>query len=77
MGIRELVTGVGLLAQLSPGPWMWVRAIGDVYDAVVFASASSAAYLKRINARVMVAFSSGACVLDVFGALYVTGHFAQ
>ena len=77
MGVRELLTGVGLLARLSPGPWMWARAIGDVYDAVMFSTASSEANPKKTNARVMVAFSLGACALDVLGALYVTGRLAR
>ncbi len=77
MGLRELVTGVGLLARLSPGPWMWARAIGDVYDAVMFSTASSADNPKKTNARVMLAFSLGACALDVLGALYVTRRLAR
>ncbi len=72
MGFRELATGVGLLAQLPPGPWMWARAAGDLYDAAVFAGSSSNLNPKKANARVMVAFSIGAFAIDLCGALYVT-----
>ena len=32
VGLRELVTGVGILAQRKPTAWVWARVAGDVMD---------------------------------------------
>jgi hypothetical protein len=37
-GMREIVTGVGLLAARNPTPWLWARVAGDALDAVTLAS---------------------------------------
>ena len=31
-GVRELTTGIGLLAAKDPTPWMWGRVAGDALD---------------------------------------------
>ena len=31
-GLREIVTGVGILAQRRPAPWLWARVGGDLLD---------------------------------------------
>ncbi|HEX5817912.1 MAG TPA: SRPBCC family protein [Gemmatimonadales bacterium] len=32
MGARELASGIGILAQARPTPWLWARVGGDVMD---------------------------------------------
>jgi len=32
-GVREIVTGIGLLTSRRPGLWMWARVVGDAVDA--------------------------------------------
>lgn len=32
LGVREVLTGVGLLTQRNPRPWMWGRVVGDAAD---------------------------------------------
>jgi hypothetical protein len=32
-GVREIVTGIGLLTSRRPGLWMWARVVGDALDA--------------------------------------------
>ena len=31
-GLREIVTGIGILAARRPGPWLWARVAGDALD---------------------------------------------
>jgi hypothetical protein len=31
-GVREIATGVGILAARNPAPWLWARVAGDVLD---------------------------------------------
>jgi hypothetical protein len=37
-GVREIVTGIGLLAARDPVPWLWGRVGGDVLDAGTLAA---------------------------------------
>src|SRR5690606_32667302 len=38
-GLREIATGVGLLASRDPEPWLWGRVAGDALDLATLASA--------------------------------------
>jgi uncharacterized membrane protein len=38
VGLRELASGVGLLTQTNPTPWLWSRVVGDGMDLAVLAS---------------------------------------
>ena len=37
-GLREIATGIGLLASDNPRPWLWARVAGDALDALTLAS---------------------------------------
>jgi hypothetical protein len=32
IGVREVVSGLGILTQLRPTDWLWVRIAGDAID---------------------------------------------
>lgn len=32
IGVRELISGAGILLQSKPTPWLWSRVAGDVMD---------------------------------------------
>lgn len=38
-GVRELVTGIGILSSNRPTKWMWVRVAGDGLDLMTLAKA--------------------------------------
>jgi hypothetical protein len=40
-GLREIATGIGLLASDNPRPWLWARVAGDALDVVTLASGAS------------------------------------
>ncbi len=37
-GVREIVTGIGLLTARDPAPWLWARVGGDALDIATLAS---------------------------------------
>src|SRR5678816_3384727 len=40
-GLREIATGIGLLASDNPRPWLWARVAGDALDVITLASGAS------------------------------------
>jgi hypothetical protein len=40
LGLRELASGIGILSQNNPGPWVWSRVAGDVMDLALLAAAA-------------------------------------
>jgi len=39
-GLREIATGIGLLASRDPAPWLWARVAGDALDVSTLAAAA-------------------------------------
>jgi uncharacterized membrane protein len=66
LGVREIVSGVGLLSERAPGAWAWSRAAGDVMDLALLGAAlrSPDAQPQRIGAA--AGFVLGAAALDVY-----------
>jgi len=62
-GVREIVAGVGLLAQNKKGPWVWARIAGDALDLGVLGSALTGR--KRGNAAVALAAVAPVVGLDL------------
>jgi uncharacterized membrane protein len=40
LGVREIVSGLGLLSERAPGTWAWSRVAGDAMDLALLAAAS-------------------------------------
>jgi len=40
VGVRELMSGIGLLTQESKTPWLWSRVVGDAMDLTLLGSAA-------------------------------------
>lgn len=59
-GVREILTGIGLLAARRPGPWMWVRVAGDAVDAATLGWRGR----PRLGARRAMAAVAGLAALD-------------
>ena len=58
-GVREIVTGIGILAARRPGPWMWARVAGHAFDAVALGARS-----HRAGTRYATAAIAGTAMLD-------------
>jgi hypothetical protein len=65
-GVRELVSGIGLLTQDRKGPWVWARVAGDALDIATLGSAAlSPRNPKRSNAAIAIAGVAPIVALDI------------
>jgi uncharacterized membrane protein len=62
VGVRELATGVGILARPRPAGWLWARVIGDAIDLALLAKAQSK---RRARVATAMAAVAGVSVPDV------------
>ena len=67
-GAREIVAGVGILAQDDPTPWMWGRVGGDVLDLGTLAMGLGRSNPQRGNVAIAVGAVAGVTALDVLCA---------
>jgi uncharacterized membrane protein len=66
VGVRELVSGAGLLTQKQRAPWLWARVLGDVMDLALIGWATlrlSNPRRGRAAATLAVVGAIGACDL--------------
>ena len=64
-GVREIVTGIGILASRDPTPWIWGRVGGDALDIATLTPALSEDNPKRGNVMIAIASVLGATAADV------------
>ena len=66
-GLREIATGVGLLAARKRAPWLWGRVAGDALDIATLAANGNG---RRNSARTALALGAvaGVTVLDAVTA---------
>lgn len=65
VGLREIVTGVGLLTRRRPAGWLWARAGGDVMDLALLGSALKSDQARRPRVAAAAAAVVGIMALDV------------
>ncbi len=74
VGVRELATGIGILTQRNPAPWLWSRVVGDVMDLAMLATALRPGNPGRGRAAVSFAAVSGILALDALAASQLTRY---
>jgi hypothetical protein len=67
-GVREIATGVGILAQRRPAEWVWGRVAGDALDLATLASGLDGDNPQRSNVVMAMAAVAGVTVLDTLCA---------
>jgi uncharacterized membrane protein len=67
VGLREIVTGVGILTQRRPAGWLWARAGGDVMDLALLGLALKSDGASRPRVAAAAAAVVGIMALDVRG----------
>src|SRR3984957_1768228 len=73
-GVRELATGVGILSQRNPAPWLWSRVVGDVVDLAVLGTGLRPGNPGRGRAAFSFAAVAGILALDALAAAHFTKH---
>ncbi|HEV7252932.1 MAG TPA: cyclase dehydrase [Mesorhizobium sp.] len=68
-GLREIATGVAILASKNPAPWIWARVGGDALDIATLSSGLSYQDQRRTNAGLAIASVMGVTALDVTCAM--------
>ena len=65
-GVREIASGIGILAADEKGPWIWGRIVGDALDGAVLGAAifGNQGRRKR-NAALALATVSPVVAMDV------------
>lgn len=66
LGAREIVSGVGILAQQKPRGWVWARVGGDVMDLALLGSAISD---RRANRRRLTAVAGAVAAVTAVDVL--------
>jgi len=67
-GAREIATGIGILSQDDPAPWLWGRVGGDVLDLATLATGLGNSNRQRENVGIAIAAVAGVMALDVLCA---------
>ena len=67
-GVREIATGIGILASKDPTPWIWGRVAGDGLDLATLATALEGRNPKKGNVGIAMAAVAGVTALDVYCA---------
>jgi hypothetical protein len=63
-GAREIMTGIGILSQQDPTPWLWGRVAGDAVDLATLAPGLRADNPSHRNVIAAVAAVAGVTMLD-------------
>lgn len=71
-GVREIVTGVGILGTQDPTPWIWGRVGGDAVDIATVLPALEETNPRRGNAMIALMALAGATALDAVCAHNLT-----
>lgn len=68
-GVREIASGVGILARERPTGWLWARVAGDVVDLAVLGGALATHERTKGRLAVAAAAVAGVALLDVLCAV--------
>ncbi len=73
-GMREIATGVGILASDDPTPWIWGRVAGDGHDIATLVMGLEGDNRKRENVALALAAVAGVTALDVYCGQTLSGE---
>lgn len=72
LGARELLTGVGILAQKRPAGWLWSRVAGDIVDLSLLGAAFRDDTTDRDRVEIAAGAVGGILVADLVCAIQVS-----
>ena len=65
IGVREIASGIGILAQPRSSGWVWARVGGDMMDLALLGSALGSKGVRKSQATAAAAAVAGVTALDV------------
>lgn len=68
LGIRELISGVGILTRKNSTPWLWSRVAGDAMDLALLGTALAMPGTRNGRVAAAAAAVAGVTVLDVMAS---------
>ena len=71
-GLREIVTGMGILSQPRPTAWVWGRVGGDVMDLAALCAACEPENPQRANVMAAIGTVAGVTAIDLWCAWRLT-----
>jgi uncharacterized membrane protein len=71
-GVREVVTGLGILVAVRRTPWLWLRVGGDALDLALLGTAMRAKRTNTLRLGVTLGTIAGIAALDAFAARRMT-----
>ena len=72
LGLREITSGIGILAQRQPTMWVWSRVVGDAMDLALLGAARMDRHNDEERIDLAAAAVAGATALDLLCALLLT-----
>jgi uncharacterized membrane protein len=66
LGVRELSSGIGILARPQPTGWVWSRVAGDAMDLALLGAALSSRRSRQSRVMAATAAVAGVTMLDYF-----------
>ena len=76
-GVREIATGIGILASEQPAPWLWGRVGGDALDIATLAAGFSDDNPKKHNVGMALLSVLGVTALDIVCAQQLSSDHPQ
>ena len=73
-GLREIATGVGILAARNPAPWIWGRVGGDALDLATLAGGLHDDNRHMANVGLAMGAVAAVGALDVYCATALSGE---
>lgn len=69
LGMREIVSGVGILGQTRPTGWLWARVAGDAMDLALLGIAAASEKNRRNRIAIAASAVAGVAALDMLSSL--------
>jgi uncharacterized membrane protein len=76
LGLRELISGIGILAQTRPAGWMWSRVAGDAIDLALLGAATTSERTDETRWRMALGNVAGVTLLDIACAVCLSRQSA-
>src|SRR5690242_18577557 len=77
LGMREVISGIGILAQRQPAGWMWSRVAGDAIDLGLLGLAAAGGPKDSGRLRLASGAVAGVTLLDLWCAICLSRHSAK